>query len=422
MKDESPNSLKTPTVQVARMAKWPIYAVAFLCVCLFGVLYYSVNYSHAPKKAEPEKKSVATEDGQKLLMPLAGHGGLTLPTPEKGEGPADGNKPAEKPIKVIVPDKESERTSKEFEKLRQQKNQAYMTALSSPLLAKRINAEAVSQNKTTGPTTAAFRQNPEIDEREAAQQTLAGLSRDPATGQNDYNPAADRDKEEFLKRSRQDEWLSPHTRDAGRPFEIKTGTVIPGVMISGINSDLPGNLIAQVSQNIYDTGTGHSLLIPQGSKLYGVYDSRVIYGQSRVLVAWNRVIFPDGSAVTLGAMPGADISGYAGFTDQVNNHYLRIFGSSMLMSLITAGTSYASDSVSNNNGNGTTGNQTTVQNSMAAALAAQLGQTTQALLQRNLNIKPTLEIRPGYQFNIVVTKDVVFKQPYKPQPGGGYYD
>ena len=115
-------------------------------------------------------------------------------------------------------------------------------------------------------------------------------------------------------------------------------------MLSGVNSELPGNLIAQVSQNIYDSARGRNLLIPQGSKLHGVYDSRVIYGQERVLIAWNRIIFPDGSAFTLGAMPGADMAGYAGFNDDVNNHYLRIFGSAMLMSGIMGDTAYAMDS------------------------------------------------------------------------------
>ena len=105
------------------------------------------------------------------------------------------------------------------------------------------------------------------------------------------------------------------------------------------------------------------------------------------------------------------MSGYAGFTDQVNNHYLRIFGSAVLMSLITGGTSYAVDSVSNNSNS--TAQTATVQDAMAASLASQLGQTTQMLLQRNLNIKPTLEIRPGYQFNVIVTKDVVFKGAYR---------
>jgi type IV secretion system protein VirB10 len=184
-------------------------------------------------------------------------------------------------------------------------------------------------------------------------------------------------------------------------------------MVSGIHSDLPGSLIAQVSQNVYDTATGRSLLIPQGSKIYGVYDSRVVYGQSMVLIAWNRIIFPDGSSVTLGAMPGADIAGYAGFHDRVDNHYPRIFGSAVLMSLVTGGMSYAVDQVSNNDSSGNgNANSTTIQDEMTAALAAQLGQATLQLLQKNLNIKPTLEIRPGYQFNVVVTKDVAFRGAY----------
>ncbi|MDL2227017.1 hypothetical protein LJB86_05110 [Deltaproteobacteria bacterium OttesenSCG-928-M10] len=229
------------------------------------------------------------------------------------------------------------------------------------------------------------------------------------SGPDAYDPAADQDKEQFFTRSDARDWISPHTREAGRTFELKTGAVIPGVMVSGINSDLPGHLIAQVSQNVYDTATGRDLLLPQGSKLFGVYDSRVVYGQSRVLIAWNRVVFPDGSSVTLGAMPGTDISGYAGFKDKVDNHYLRIFGSAVLMSLVSGGMSYAVDQVSNSNSDS---DSTSMQDEMIAALAAQLGQTTLQLLQKNLNIKPTLEIRPGYQFNIIVTKDVIFRTAY----------
>jgi type IV secretion system protein VirB10 len=135
----------------------------------------------------------------------------------------------------------------------------------------------------------------------------------------------------------------------------------------------------------------------------------VVHGQSRVLIAWNRIIFPNGSSVTLGVMPGADIAGYAGFQDKVDNHCLRIFGSAIMMCLVTGGMSYAVDQVSNNDSDS---NSTSVQDEMTAALAAQLGQTTLQLLQKNLNIKPTLEIRPGYQFNVVVTKDVAFAGAY----------
>lgn len=137
----------------------------------------------------------------------------------------------------------------------------------------------------------------------------------------------------------------------------------------------------------------------------------MVWGQERVLIAWNRLILPDGSSVTLGAMTGADLAGYASFHDQADNHYLRIFGSTVLMSLVTGGTSYATDQVSNTSIS-EKGNATSVQDEMAAALDAQLGQTTLQFLKKNLNIKPTLEIRPGYQFSVVVTKDVAFGGAY----------
>jgi type IV secretion system protein VirB10 len=309
---------------------------------------------------------------------------------------------------LVVVRTESSQENDELFKLEQERmrarEQAFREALKSPLIAKRMDRAGEAQKVTSAPVSGSS---------QSAMIQQAGLLSDENQAQ-DFN-AADRDKEQFFSRIGQDDWRSPYTREPGKPFEVKTGTVIPGIMISGINSDLPGSLIAQVSQNVYDTATGHHLLVPQGAKLYGVYDSRVVYGQSRVLVAWNRVIFPDGSAVTLGAMPGADASGYAGYEDLVNNHYLRIFGSAFLMSLVTGGTSYAMDNVSNSSDNS---DGTSVQDAMAAALAAQMGQATMSLLQKNLNIKPTLEIRPGYQFNVIVTKDVVFQEPYRPLNNG----
>jgi type IV secretion system protein TrbI len=398
MSEKSPNSLQRPEVRAEKMRKWPLYAGGLALLVLFCVLFYSVNFSHSPRKKE-EKKAAAVSDQHSLVdsegSGLATGGGLAVPSPPQG-GISGLPKVAERT--------NEEKKEDEFSRnMRREKEQEFSRALKSPLIAKR----PMDMNRQNAQQTTATRQ-------QAAD--TSGKKIDPSgllakTSDNAYDPAADRDKEEFSKRAERDQWLSPYTREAGNKFEIKTGTVIPGIMLTGINSDLPGSMIAQVSQNVYDTASGYQLLIPQGAKLYGVYDSRVIYGQSRVLIAWNRVIFPDGSAVTLGSMPGADMSGYAGFTDQVNNHYLRIFGSAMLMSLITGGTSYAVDSVSNSNNS--TAQTTTAQDSMAAALAAQLGQTTQMLLQKNLNIKPTLEIRPGYQFNVIVTKDVVFKEAYK---------
>ena len=122
------------------------------------------------------------------------------------------------------------------------------------------------------------------------------------------------------------------------PFELKRGSVIPATLVTGINSDLPGRITAQVSQNVYDSATGHQLLIPQGAKLFGRYDSDVSFGQSRVLVVWTDIIFPNGSTLQIGGMAGTDSAGYGGFKDKVDNHYLRTFGSAILVALIGTGT------------------------------------------------------------------------------------
>jgi type IV secretory pathway VirB10-like protein len=140
----------------------------------------------------------------------------------------------------------------------------------------------------------------------------------------------------------------------------------------------------------------------------GSYDSKVVYGQSRVLIAWQRLVFPDGKAMDIGAMPGADSAGYSGFSDKVNNHYLRIFGSALLLSGIVAGVN-TSQSNPGNDPYGTSTNAV-----MSQALAQEMGQTASSLLQKNISISPTLEIRPGYRFNVMVVKDLDFEKPYQP--------
>jgi type IV secretory pathway VirB10-like protein len=231
----------------------------------------------------------------------------------------------------------------------------------------------------------------------------------PAIGGTSMNATPDEDpnkqsrKEQFLRESRRSADPDYHQelrKEAISAHEVKAGTVIPAVMISGINSDLPGQVIAQVRENVFDTRSGQSVLIPQGARLVGLYDSQVAYGQERVLLAWNRVIFPDGSSLNLKGMPGADKAGYAGFQDQVNNRYGRIFGSAVLMSLISAGGALAQSDVAD-------AKKKRVGDAVSEALAQQMGQTSMQMIQKNLNIQPTLEVRPGYEFNVMVTADLI---------------
>jgi len=214
----------------------------------------------------------------------------------------------------------------------------------------------------------------------------------------------------FDGNGKKDRWaLNSKMEAPTTPFEIRAGAVIPGIMLSGINSDLPGQIMAQVSQDVYDTATGKYLLIPQGTRMVGTYSSDVAYGQEGVLIAWQRLVFPDGKALDIGAMPGADMAGYSGFRDKVNHHLLRIYGSALFMAGITAGASIATqddnDSISYE--------QPSVSSELSAALGQQLGQVSAQIISKNLNISPTIEIRPGYRFNIVAVKDVTFTKAYQ---------
>lgn len=185
------------------------------------------------------------------------------------------------------------------------------------------------------------------------------------------------------------------------PFELKQGSVIPGILVTGINSDLPGRIIGQVSRNVYDSATGQYLLIPQGTKIFGRYDSDVSFGQQRVLVAWTRLVFPNGSAINIEGMAGTDQAGAGGFNDRVNNHWGRTIKSALLISVMGAGIENLT--ASNNS------------DSVADAIRSSFGDTFSTVakkgVERSLAVQPTLEIRPGYRFLIVVDKDMILK-PY----------
>ena len=208
-----------------------------------------------------------------------------------------------------------------------------------------------------------------------------------------------------------DRWhLLSQVENPRSAFEIRTGFVIPAKLITGINSDLAGQIIGQVSQNVFDTATGKQLLIPFGSKLIGIYNNEIAYGQARILFAWQRIVFPDGRAIDLGAMPGSDEAGFSGGSDQVNNHYARVFGSAFLLSMVTAGIGYSQRDTQQTS----YGYQPSFSSQATSALGQQLGQVTAQVLAKNINIAPTLEIRPGFRLNVVVTKDVTLDRPYIP--------
>ncbi len=197
------------------------------------------------------------------------------------------------------------------------------------------------------------------------------------------------------------------TLQNAQPFTVQAGNILPALLLTGINSDLPGQIIGQIKTSVYDSTTGKYLLIPQGSRLIGLYDAQIVHGQERVLVVWKRILFPNGKSINLEGMPGIDLSGYAGFNDQVNNHYSKIFGSVILMSILSSGAQLAQPQQPSDYNQPPNINQMLAQN-----LGTHIADVGTALLNKNINIPPTLQIRPGYEFNITVTKDIVFPGPY----------
>ena len=207
-----------------------------------------------------------------------------------------------------------------------------------------------------------------------------------------------------------DRWYSPNQVENPVRYQLRAGFVIPAVLLSGVNSEVPGTIIAQVAQDVYDSATGSDLLIPQGARLIGSYSSNVQYGQSRLFVVWQRIIFPDGRALDIGAEPGTDSAGFAGFKDRVDSHWARIFGSAVLMSAISAGIAYSQD---RNQINGNNFAPPRFSDELSQAVGQQFGQAAAKLIEKNLDIAPTLKIRPGYRFSVLLIKDFVFPGPYE---------
>ena len=188
------------------------------------------------------------------------------------------------------------------------------------------------------------------------------------------------------------------------PYQLMAGTVIAAALITGINSDLPGQITGAVTENVFDTVSGRHLLIPQGSRLIGRYDSEVTFGQRRVLLVWTRLIRPDGSSITLDRLPGVDAAGYAGLADAVDFHWRRVFAGAAVSSLIGVGAELASPSLDEG--------RNAVVISARDSLQSSITDVGQQITQRNLDIQPTLTVRPGFPLRILVNKDIVL-QPFQ---------
>jgi type IV secretion system protein TrbI len=219
-------------------------------------------------------------------------------------------------------------------------------------------------------------------------------------------------KETFLEKARLANVREDYLKFTRTPplsrFEIKAGWEIPAALEQGLNSDLPGELKALVMSNVYDTATGLYLLIPQGTRLVGSYNSRIGYGQNGVQVVWHRAIFPDGSAIDLNAMEGLDSQGNAGLRDKVDHHYKRLFGFAVLTSMFDAALA-----ITQSRQQSVLVYPSTTQEAQGAA-GREVSQLGTQITRKNLNVQPTVKIPAGYKFNVRVNRDILFEEPYQP--------
>jgi len=411
---------------IRRLNRIPVIVAIVLVVLFLGVIIYGLSSrglifgDGQSRDATPGSRPASTYADQLKRGVLDGIIGEPVQTPfqpvpverrtEEQASPAvvpagsnpvpvrTGNLEPEKVWRARIEREQQEQILRELHRQRMASIQADEAAFNSPIAVSLQGHDAGSNVQTRGGETTAASSRPG-----SAMDLYAAAMQSGMLGQNN-DPNGQVAKESFFNQDIKDlGYLPNQVVPQQSPFELKRGSVIPATLVTGINSDLPGRITAQVSQNVYDSKTGRHVLIPQGSKLLGRYDSKVVFGQSRILVIWTDIIFPNGSTLQIGGMPGVDAAGYGGFSDKVDNHYLRTFGSAILVALIGAGTEMMIPQDRN-----AFGQSSSAEDAARRSFAETFGQVAEQTVSKNLNVQPTLEIRPGYRFNVLVEHDIIF--------------
>ena len=223
------------------------------------------------------------------------------------------------------------------------------------------------------------------------------LTLDPERDQNNQQRKLD-----FVSQRDTGGIYNPHVLQTPvSPYQVMAGSVIAASLITGINSDLPGLVAAQVTENVYDTVTGRTLLIPQGARLIGTYDSVIAFGQSRALLVWQRVILPDGSSVEFDNLPATDTAGYAGLEDEVDYHTWRLIKGIALATLLGVGTELNLGS-----------DESDLVRAIRESTQQNVNRAGQRITEKNLNVQPTITVRPGWPLRVIVHRDLVLR-PYQ---------
>ncbi|HEX4965519.1 MAG TPA: TrbI/VirB10 family protein [Thermoanaerobaculia bacterium] len=237
-----------------------------------------------------------------------------------------------------------------------------------------------------------------------SEQPIPRIGETPSSRYASFLSAVAKDRSETLE-------LIGDRQKARTPFLLLQGAQIPAVLETAIHSELPGQASGYVRKDVYDTLTGRYLLIPQGSRLLGSYNSDVVWGASRLLLVWSRLVLPDGTSYQIVA-PSADLAGSAGLPGRVNNHWLKTIGSALMLSAISAGVQITQNPTSTT----AVGRTPTASEAAGAAVGQELGQVSANLIRKNLDIPPSLSLPPGLTFNVVLTRDVAFPRPFAGSP------
>lgn len=253
-----------------------------------------------------------------------------------------------------------------------------------------VQTKEIGMAQTTAPTSSDPSANTAFDPLAA----LAALENPP--GAQAPDPNGQQAKLAFLEKRPDGTIYNEHAMQRpASPYQLMAGTIIAASLVTGLNSDLPGTVIAQVTEHTYDTVTGQHLLVPQGSRLIGRYDSNISFGQDRALVVWQRIIRPDGTSIVIDNLPGTDMAGYAGVADRVDFHTWRLLKGIGLATLLGVGTELGFGSS---------------ENDLIAAIRESAqennSQAGQQIVQRNLDIQPTITVRPGWPIRVLVNKDI----------------
>lgn len=409
LNDASENlELRAKPKPVRRINKVTLFlAIQFVLISLFGMIIWSLSYKNnrsqqqtelynTDRKTKPEGLETlpkSYDQVPKLGPPFPGDLGRALKKAEK-----DLNIGVRQPFR---PDATADLARAQRIRLARMAQQGRESQLFFRLNSKLGAAPKKTSDKKMTAASALTNPLSALSQLPASNRATLGLNPNRFPNGRDGDPGKQGRKLSFLNSTPSKAIYNPHgLQTPVSPYQLMAGTVISASLLSGLNSDLPGQVLAQVTEHVYDSVTGNHLLIPQGARLIGKYDSVVAFGQERALVVWSRIILPNGSSIVIDNLPASDEAGFAGLKDQVDVHSWQLLKGIALSTLLGVGSELTFGKSENE-----------LVTALRKSTQSNADRAGQKLVKRNLDVQPTLKVRPGWPLRVIVNKDVVLK-PY----------